>query len=266
RAAINAAQGTATVRNVSVARAKDGVQVEIAANATLTHKEMRLTNPDRVVIDLINAVPAVRTSNIMVNTVEAHAVRIGRYQAKPPVTRIVVDVAADVNYEVFVDGHRLLVNLRGASTGMKGNPAPPAVPAVNAANKPQQPAAAKSYNTAGIAAKAKAESAATTIAQAKSGAAAQPFVFVEPHYQPKGDAEVGQQQQFPDAQAITPISKQNPADQPPQQPADTLSQPAMQQPAPVPQPTQPAPAQPAPSDSSSTAAPMQQPVSPPPTS
>ena len=108
-------------------------------------------------------------SNIMVNTPEAHAVRIGRYQAKPPVTRIVVDVAPDVNYEVFVDGNRLLVNLRGASTGMKGNPAPPAIPAVNARNMPQQPVASKPAGD--VAAKAKAESAAFTVAGANSSAA-----------------------------------------------------------------------------------------------
>src|SRR5207248_221659 len=174
-AAVNAAQTTATVHNIAVARARDGVQVEIAADASLVHKEMRLTNPDRVVIDLMNAIPAVRTSTITINTTEAHAVRIGRYQAKPPVTRIVVDVAPDVNYEVFPDGNRLLVNLRSASTGMKGNPAPPAVPAVNAMRAPQQRTESKPAGE--VTARTKAESAANTLAQA-SPTAAQPFVFV----------------------------------------------------------------------------------------
>ena len=243
RAYISDLRGTATVRNVSVARAKDGVQVEIAADAILVHKEMRLTNPDRVVIDLMNAIPAVRTNNIMVNTPEAHAVRIGRYQAKPPVTRIVVDVAADVNYEIFPDGHRLLVNLRSASTGMKANPAPPAVPAMNAGNTQQQSAAPKAQNSAEVA-KAKAEAAAKTVAESSE---AQPFVFIEPKFQVKGDAYAAPQQTS-DGQPMAPPSKQNPADPAPQQPGPAMQQ-QDTQPVPAAQPQAPMQSQPAPATS-----------------
>src|SRR5207247_2055763 len=58
------------VRNIAVARGNDGVQVEISASAPVTPKLMKLTGPDRLVVDLPNAIPAVHQRPIMVNDSE----------------------------------------------------------------------------------------------------------------------------------------------------------------------------------------------------
>src|SRR5438552_11979710 len=64
------------IRKVGVIRGKNGLEVEISANAPLSPNAIKLTAPDRVVVDLANAVPDGRNKTIAVNSGEVKSIRI----------------------------------------------------------------------------------------------------------------------------------------------------------------------------------------------
>src|SRR5207253_4076354 len=110
------------IRNSSVVRGKDSVDVEITGSGAMTPKAMKLSAPDRVVLDVMNSVP-MRRQQIDVNSGDVKAVRMARYQENPPVTRIVVDMAASRDYEVVPSGNKLTLKLHNAGNAAS-TPAP----------------------------------------------------------------------------------------------------------------------------------------------
>ena len=114
------------VRNIAVARKQGGMQVEISASGPITPKLMKLTGPDRLVVDLPNAIPAGHPRPIMLNGGDIKSVRVGRFQQDPPVTRVVVDLVAARDYEIVPAGNKLILKLR-AERAAAAPSAPPAV-------------------------------------------------------------------------------------------------------------------------------------------
>ncbi len=121
----------ATVRNIAVVRGKEGVEIEISANAPITPKAMKLAAPDRVVLDLLNTVPIPKSRAISVNSADVKSVRMARYQMHPPVTRVVVDLVAARNYEIVPSVNKLTVKIMSpivsaatASAPAENKPAP----------------------------------------------------------------------------------------------------------------------------------------------
>ncbi len=135
------------VRHVAVMRGQAGMQVEITASAPITPKLMKLTAPDRVVMDLPNTVPAGHPRPIVVNGGEIKSVRVGRFQQDPPVTRIVVDLAAAHEFEVVPKGNTLVLKLqRNSAAATPAAPpaaqvAPPQPAVMPVAQSPVEPAA-----------------------------------------------------------------------------------------------------------------------------
>src|SRR5215469_13659211 len=99
------------VRNVSVSRGQQGLNVEITGSGPLTARTMKLTNPERVVLDIPNSLLDGRPREIAVNSNGVKDVRVARYQADPPVTRVVLDMAASRDFEVVPLGNRLTLQL-----------------------------------------------------------------------------------------------------------------------------------------------------------
>src|SRR5260370_30402757 len=66
----------AQVRNVGVVQGKNGIEVEISANAPLSPNALKLTRPDRIVVDLANAAPLANNNTISANSRDLKAVRI----------------------------------------------------------------------------------------------------------------------------------------------------------------------------------------------
>jgi len=163
------------IQNVTIARGKAGINVEIVGTGAMTQTAMKLTAPDRVVIDVANAVP-LRKREIAVNSGDVKSVRVARFQADPPVTRVVVDLATAKDYEIVPAGRKLTVKLRPASE--MAQPAPAPAPAA-------QPAAREVASAAPVATTPAPQPAATPTQQ---DAAAKDFVVVEPQYKPKTDA------------------------------------------------------------------------------
>jgi len=184
-----------SVRNPSVVRAKGGMDIEIATTGPVEPKVMKLTSPDRLVVDLPNSVPAGHPAAITVNSGDIKAVRIGRFQVEPPVTRVVVDLNSPRDFEVVPSAHKVTLKLRQAAAASEKTPVAPN--AVVAEAKPEiAPAPAKSEAPAtSEAAVAAAATPAAAPAVATSAAApvtdtnakATDYVFVEPKFQPKTD-------------------------------------------------------------------------------
>jgi type IV pilus assembly protein PilQ len=123
------------VRNVSLARGKNGMNVEIVASGAVAPKVIKLSAPDRVVIDIPNSVPASKQREIAVNNSEVKAIRIARYSLNPPATRIVVDLASAHEFELANAGNRVTVKLHPATENAKASvPAP-----VTTAQKSSEP-------------------------------------------------------------------------------------------------------------------------------
>ncbi len=147
-AADSSAGAPVEVRNVAVVQGTKGnfTSVEVTANGPIQTRTMKLKSPDRIVIDLMNSVPAERPKTVAVNAKGIIAVRMGRFQADPPITRLVVDLSEACVFDVANRGNKLLIEIWPAASGAPA-PSPAAAvpsPVVAAAyvpsKLPEQPA------------------------------------------------------------------------------------------------------------------------------
>jgi type IV pilus assembly protein PilQ len=114
----------AVIQNLSVNRGAQGLEIAIGPVSGITPQTQRVEGPDRIVLDIPNSVPATRLRQIAVNSPEVKSVRIGQYKSDPPVTRIVLDLAANCDYQVVpVDG-KLLLKVQ-ATTSVSPKPMKP---------------------------------------------------------------------------------------------------------------------------------------------
>ena len=175
------------VRNIAVARGNDGMQVEIFASAPVTPKLMKLTGPDRLVVDLPNAIPAGHQRPIMVNDSEIKSVRMAQFQQDPPVTRVVIDLLAARDCEVAQAGNKLVLKLRSSERTAE-QPAKPATlrPAVmKKSSEAPKPAAATLPATMKIHQPARPQVATPAVPQVAAPLVPQvaaPIVAVEPKF------------------------------------------------------------------------------------
>src|SRR5438270_13427340 len=88
----------------------------------MTAKTMKLTGPDRVVLDIPNSVLSGRSREIPVNSNDIKAVRAAHYQSTPPATRIVVDMAAMHEFELVPAANKLVLKLKNTSSAPQGRP------------------------------------------------------------------------------------------------------------------------------------------------
>jgi len=164
------------VRGVSVIRGHDGTNVEIRVNGALTPKISTLKSPDRLVIDLPNAVPESRPHNIPVHAADVNMVRMSQYQAEPPTTRVVLDLRGPQDFQLASLNDRLVVKLRplasrGTALAVTHTPDAPSVRA-NTTSAPNSAA----------------------IATSTSKTPAQDYVVVQPQYHEVTREQVAQQE------------------------------------------------------------------------
>ena len=119
-----------SVRSVKVLGSKDAVEIEVQASDRIVPETLVLTGPDRLVVDFPNAVPSNQLRSQSVDRGEVKDVRIGLFQSKPPVTRIVLDLKTAQSYQVFPYGRTVIIKVMGgvsdASAGVGNFPAQPA--------------------------------------------------------------------------------------------------------------------------------------------
>ncbi|MFZ0817836.1 MAG: AMIN domain-containing protein [Candidatus Sulfotelmatobacter sp.] len=117
------AQGTPSVRRVQVLGNRTPVEIEIEASDRLVPQTQLLTGPDRLVVDFPNAVPGLQLRNQKVSHGEIKGVRVSLFSAKPPVTRVVIDLKEPQNYQVFPYGRTVMVKVGVGPVAAKLAPA-----------------------------------------------------------------------------------------------------------------------------------------------
>jgi hypothetical protein len=105
-----------SVRCVKLLDSKEAVEIEIEVSDRIVPQTQVLTGPDRLVVDFPNAVPGSQLRSQSVNRAEVKDVRVGLLQARPPVTRIVLDLKTAQSYQVFPYGRTVIIKVTG-STG-----------------------------------------------------------------------------------------------------------------------------------------------------
>jgi type IV pilus assembly protein PilQ len=119
------------ISGVSVVRGADTLNIEISGSGPMAAKTMRLTHPDRVVVDIPNSLLQGRAREIPVNSGDVKSVRAARYQVGT--TRVVVDLAHSSEFQVEPEGNKLVVKLHDSSNSAKPTPLPEPQQAVVAA-------------------------------------------------------------------------------------------------------------------------------------
>ncbi len=118
-ASANAPEGMGSISSVSFTHGPSGIEVQI--HGATSAKAMTLSNPDRVVLDFENSVPAVRARNIPVNSQELKEIRVGQFQNDPPVTRVVLDMKSAQQFDLVPGNDMLTVKFHGTPSSQ---PAP----------------------------------------------------------------------------------------------------------------------------------------------
>jgi hypothetical protein len=102
-----------SVRHVQVLGGKNAVEIEVEASGRIVPQAQMLTKPDRLVIDFPNAVPGSGLRSQSVYRGQVKDLRIGLFQDKPPVTRIVLDLNSAQAYQVF-PGQTVIIKVMNA--------------------------------------------------------------------------------------------------------------------------------------------------------
>jgi len=106
-------QAQVSVRQVKVLGSKDVVEVEVEASERLTPQTRVLTGPDRLIVDFPNAIPGKGLRNQSVNRGEVKSLRVGLFQSKPPVTRVVLDLKSPQSFQLFPYGRTVMIKVVG---------------------------------------------------------------------------------------------------------------------------------------------------------
>ncbi|MEY2413086.1 MAG: hypothetical protein QOD84_1692 [Acidobacteriaceae bacterium] len=86
-------------------------EIKIALSQPVTPRTMMLSSPARLVIDLPNALAGSGLHKNAIGNDQIKSVRVGLFQANPPVTRVVVDLKEHQAYEIHAAGNFLLVTI-----------------------------------------------------------------------------------------------------------------------------------------------------------
>jgi len=126
----------AAISRVKILLEKDSPAVEILATRAVVPSITKLQNPPRLVIDLPNCNVSGEKKRIAVNRGDILAVRLGQFQNKPPVVRVVVDLAKPHSYTWDSAGNRLVVRLH-----LEGKEVTAKAPTLPVLSKAPQPVA-----------------------------------------------------------------------------------------------------------------------------
>ncbi len=126
-AACWSASAQVSVRHARVLGSKDAVEIEVEASDRVVPQTQVLSGPDRLVIDFPNAVPGGGLRSQSVYRGQVKDLRVGLFQSKPPITRIVLDLNSAQSYQVF-PGRTVIIKVMGGapdgSIGAAGYPQP----------------------------------------------------------------------------------------------------------------------------------------------
>jgi hypothetical protein len=133
----NSGPKTAELRSWRVVPGEVGPVIEVVATRPLTPKIQIVENPLRLVIDLPGSTVGAARTHLPFRNEQIKGVRLNQFQNAPPVTRIVLDLAAPILYTWDAAGSRLNIRIRPDESarakpqsvaGISMGPQPVAVP------------------------------------------------------------------------------------------------------------------------------------------
>lgn len=104
-----------SVRQIKVIDSKGAVEIEVEASDRIVPQTQVLAGPDRLVVDFPNATPGAQLRSQSINRGQVKDVRIGLFQSRPPITRLVLDLKTAQSYQVFPYGRTVMIKVIGAS-------------------------------------------------------------------------------------------------------------------------------------------------------
>src|ERR1700675_376153 len=105
---------TGQIRRVAVLKSGGATEIEIETSQRTEPAVQALTGPDRLVIDFPAALPGPKLKALAVNQGEVKGVRVGLLSAKPPITRVVLDLNSAQVYQMFPTANSVIVKLPGS--------------------------------------------------------------------------------------------------------------------------------------------------------
>jgi hypothetical protein len=132
--ATSQAQSVPSIRKVEVLRTRGQVEIEIEASDRIVPQINILKNPDRLVVDFVNAVPGTHLRHQAVNRAEVKNLRVGLFSADPPVTRLVLDLAGPQPYQVFPSGRTVILKVGAGGNSESAGYQPSSGLTLNGAN------------------------------------------------------------------------------------------------------------------------------------
>ena len=99
----------AELRRVLVVRGSGGLTVEFMLSGPVIPKVSSLHSPTRVVVDLPKTVAKRQQHRMTVGSNGVNALRVGMDGHVPPTTRVVVDLAQALDYEIIAGSHNSLI-------------------------------------------------------------------------------------------------------------------------------------------------------------
>lgn len=117
----------------------DGLRLQVETTGPVQVRTALLVDPDRLVVDLLNAASRIQTPTVNVGRWGVRRVRVAQFQVKPYVTRVVLDLEAPVDVQVGGGTPDVVLRLRPKPLASAPSPAaspPPPPPATG----PPEPA------------------------------------------------------------------------------------------------------------------------------
>jgi type IV pilus assembly protein PilQ len=142
RPAVKAEDTPATELGKVAVEQQDGrTQVKIEGNGRLTCEVIRMSNPDRVVVDFRGVKARVAQKQIASAIQPVRGVRVGQF--RPDVARVVIDLHENNPHRVRAQGRYVFVDFALSQSANTPAPAPQTAPMAEAAAAPVLPAEAK---------------------------------------------------------------------------------------------------------------------------
>ena len=112
------------ITGVSLKESDYGHQLQIKGTAPLEYEIKMMSDPERLIIDVKDAVVHVESNLISVGKFGINQIRIGQFQTNPHIARIVLDLENEVRYEIETeqDGEIILLNFINTIEGADYDP------------------------------------------------------------------------------------------------------------------------------------------------
>jgi type IV pilus assembly protein PilQ len=106
-------RGGAVISSVAITQAGERASVRVEGEGLQEARAMRMENPSRLVLDFAGTRMAVEKTEIPGVSAPVLGVRLGQY--KPTVARVVIDLAAQAEYEMVRDGGGVVILIQGGA-------------------------------------------------------------------------------------------------------------------------------------------------------